>query len=82
MLLKNFYKNGAIKMTIEGIDDLITDYIIEFDEEPLVVYPQTLYEGVYVQLMQNALKRGKPYTEQELNEALGIVAHQELSDVI
>lgn len=64
-------------MTTEKIDDLVLEYQLAFDEEPLVVYPGTLYEGVYVKLMKKALKRGSPYTEEELNKALGIESHGE-----
>ena len=68
-------------MTTEKIDELIENYIVSFDEEPLVVYPGTLYEGVYVKLMKKALDRGSPYTEEELNKALDIVKYSEEGDI-
>lgn len=59
-------------MSIEEIDNLIEEYELTFDEEPLVSYPQSIYSNVYVKLMKKALERGKPYTEEELDAVLNI----------
>ena len=59
-------------MSIEEIDDLILDYEIAFDEEPLVMYPQSIYSSVYVKLMKKALEKGVPYTDEDLEKALKI----------
>ena len=59
-------------MSTEEIDDLILDYEVAFDEEPFVVYPQSLYSPVYVKLMKKALEKGEPYTEEDLDKALNI----------
>lgn len=59
-------------MTIEKIDELYDEYLETFGEEPLVVYPTSIYSDVYVKLMKKALRRGSPYTEEELDKALDL----------
>lgn len=59
-------------MTAEKIDELIDEYEETFGEEPLVVYPSSIYSDVYVHLMKKSLKRGKPYTEDELMKVLDL----------
>ena len=57
-------------MSIEEIDNLIEEYELLFDEEPLFVYPQSLYSPVYVKLMKKAIEKGTPYTEEDLDKVL------------
>lgn len=57
-------------MNVEEIDDLILEYEVTFDEEPFVMYPQSIYSPVYVKLMKKALENDKPYTEEDLDKAL------------
>ena len=57
-------------MTTEKIDELIDEYQETFGEMPLVMYPSSIYSPVYVHLMKKALKRGTPYTEEEVDKAL------------
>ena len=57
-------------MTEEEIDALYEEYEEKFGEEPMIVYPSSPYSDVYVILIKKALKRGSPYTEKELDDAL------------
>ena len=57
-------------MSIEEIDNLIEEYELLFDEEPLVVYPQSLYSSLYVKLIKKAIEKGTPYTDKDLDKAL------------
>lgn len=52
--------------TIDEIDDLIAEYEFQFGEKPICIYPQSIYDQKYVSLIEMALKRNRPYTEDEL----------------
>ena len=57
-------------MSLEEIDELYDEYEERFGEKPLFCYPSSPYSSVYVKLVKKALKRGEPYTEEEMFKAL------------
>lgn len=57
-------------MENKEIERLYFEYEMRFGEKPLIMYPMSAYSPVYVELVQKALKEGKPYTEEDLDKAL------------
>ena len=53
-------------LSIEEADNLIETYFSMFGEMPSVMYPQSVYEPMYIKLIIRSINNNKPYRDEDI----------------